>query len=88
MKFLWFLEYGNCFVVEECVYFFFIKLYVWCIYYDFLLLIRNLLIFEWERDGFVYVYMIMLFFVLSINEFLFDSWLVDFFYVCKKLIDF
>lgn len=49
---------------------------------------KNLLIFEWERDGFVYVDIIMLFFVLSINEFLFDSWLVDFFYVCKKLIDF
>lgn len=43
---------------------------------------------EWERDDFVYVDIIMLFFVLSINEFLFDSWLVDFFYVCKKLIDF
>lgn len=70
--------------------FFFIKLYVivWCIYYDFLSLIRNLLIFEWERDGFVYVYTIMLFFVLSINEFLFDGRSVDFFYVCKKLIDF
>lgn len=49
---------------------------------------KNLLIFEWERDGFVYVDIIMLFFVLSINEFLFDGWLVDFFYVCKKLIDF
>lgn len=68
--------------------FFFIKLYVWCIYYNFLLLMKNLLIFEWERDGFVYVDIIMLFFVLSINEFLFDSRSVDFFYVCKKLIDF
>lgn len=53
--------------------FFFIKLYVWCIYYNFLSLMKNLLIFEWERDDFVYVEIIMLFFVLSINEFLFDS---------------
>lgn len=71
-----------------CLFFFYKIICMVYIYYDFLLLMRNLLIFEWERDDFVYVDIIMLFFVLSINEFLFDSWLVDFFYVCKKLIDF
>lgn len=56
--------------------FFFTKLYVlctWCIYYNFPLLMRNLLTFEWERDGSAHVDTIMPFFVLSINEFISDD---------------
>lgn len=70
--------------------FFFTKLYVivWCIHYDFPSLIRNLLTFEWERDGSAHVHTIMPFFVLSINEFLSDGRSADFLYVCKKPTDF